>query len=1294
MAYSGSFTKSSAVTSQSVTGLGFQASCIIFFSAGNTSSATWQGGVKQMAGFWSPFGGGYSVCAAIQDGVGISNTARYFANQPINFVTNSGAVESIASLTIGTDGFTLNWTTNTASTGYVVNFIAFTSTEAPLSQTLNWTMPTSGDAVVTGLSWKPNLVFHLHAGAVTSALPSGATGAAFGFGAMGPNATDNVGATETGQWFQALFSSDNVGTSASFSKFSSPSGASASKGCVLGLSGIGADTLRGTFKSFDGGGFTLNFPSHPSGAFQAASLCLQVPAAFVGSFTKTAAAAPVTQTVTSGLSFNPGLALYATTSKTSGAGTGGLRASLAARNSSTSSVSTAVQDKNGVSPSVASSYSSDYLEIANNDTRTIEAVGVPQFPGSGALSVNWTTNDANGTVIGFVAMPSVSVPPVPSTAWLVINEPIGGLTDQTARLDFSGNDSDFQLMMRQRGTANIPIRVAAGDSYSPTIGSEIFLYDVGPTATTLVFVGTFDRIEETWDGVQGYRKYMCSVVSLEQCLDAILVPPQAFLNVTAGYIVTTLFNALMTGSPITLGTVSGGATIPSLVISDYASLSDIISNLATSSQFVWFVDPATQKLQFHVPSLTTAPFSLVTQDILWETMKWEQNRQDFRDRQIIQLSQNAFANSSELFAPNGTANFSLRELPNQVVAAWVTKNTQNTAVGTFSGLPIDGDTVTISYPASGSTYNWAALSPYTTGQIIIDPAGHVQKVTTGGMSGAVQPTWNDSGSTTVDGSVIWTDQGISGGGSFADTVYTFKSAIDNRQWGQVLIGATATACAQNLVYALNASESHRGVEYSMPTWENPLLNADAPAAGVFTVRNKSAGAGYIAALSESATNFSWSAALTSGGSTVIGTQALQVAVEGTSNTSNLYYTPGSVGVKLASVPGGPSLPITAPWSLQVEYTRLAGDCIVVEDTALVQARAALEHGTGKYQQKITDTNNTSAPTGLLAAQEALAAYATLPVSFSFETYFPGLTPGQYLTINMSDRPVGIAALINGQYVIQEVKGKLIPVHMYLDLAGMPTGANAGHYVYTVTVINVGVVGSYLDFWAGLGGSGGGSSASPVVAGASPAGTVAGGTVTSVAMTVPTGELSVAGSPITTSGTLALTWATQTANKVFAGPTTGAAAAPTFRTLVSADIPLISLSGGVTGTLSILQGGTGATTAAGARTALGLGTAAVQNVAYFLQSANNLSDVANVATARTNLGLGTGDSPNFHALSSDIGNWSLNSAGTISTVGDVSAVNVEASSNFKIGGTTGVTSGGPTTISSITIEGGIITAYTP
>lgn len=66
----------------------------------------------------------------------------------------------------------------------------------------------------------------------------------------------------------------------------------------------------------------------------------------------------------------------------------------------------------------------------------------------------------------------------------------------------------------------------------------------------------------------------------------------------------------------------------------------------------------------------------------------------------------------------------------------------------------------------------------------------------------------------------------------------------------------------------------------------------------------------------------------------------------------------------------------------------------------------------------------------------------------------------------------------------------------------------------------------------------------------------GGTVTSVGLsdnsTAPV--YTISGSPVTVSGTLKFTLKTQTANTVFAGPTSGAAAQPAFRALVTADLP--------------------------------------------------------------------------------------------------------------------------------------------
>jgi hypothetical protein len=67
-------------------------------------------------------------------------------------------------------------------------------------------------------------------------------------------------------------------------------------------------------------------------------------------------------------------------------------------------------------------------------------------------------------------------------------------------------------------------------------------------------------------------------------------------------------------------------------------------------------------------------------------------------------------------------------------------------------------------------------------------------------------------------------------------------------------------------------------------------------------------------------------------------------------------------------------------------------------------------------------------------------------------------------------------------------------------------------------------------------------------------TIANTGVTSVALSLPS-IFDVTGSPVTTTGTLTGALAVQPANTVFAGPTTGADAAPTFRALVPADVGL-------------------------------------------------------------------------------------------------------------------------------------------
>lgn len=80
-----------------------------------------------------------------------------------------------------------------------------------------------------------------------------------------------------------------------------------------------------------------------------------------------------------------------------------------------------------------------------------------------------------------------------------------------------------------------------------------------------------------------------------------------------------------------------------------------------------------------------------------------------------------------------------------------------------------------------------------------------------------------------------------------------------------------------------------------------------------------------------------------------------------------------------------------------------------------------------------------------------------------------------------------------------------------------------------------------------------------------------GTVTSVALadTSTTPLFNISGSPITSSGTLDFALKTQSANIILAGPTTGSAAQPTFRSLVIGDL---SFAGSANGVATLDSGG--------------------------------------------------------------------------------------------------------------------------
>lgn len=108
-------------------------------------------------------------------------------------------------------------------------------------------------------------------------------------------------------------------------------------------------------------------------------------------------------------------------------------------------------------------------------------------------------------------------------------------------------------------------------------------------------------------------------------------------------------------------------------------------------------------------------------------------------------------------------------------------------------------------------------------------------------------------------------------------------------------------------------------------------------------------------------------------------------------------------------------------------------------------------------------------------------------------------------------------------------------------------------------------------------------------------------VTSVGLSLPASLFQVTGSPVTTTGTLTGTLINQNQNSVFAGPSGGGAGLPTFRPLVSADLP----------TVQPAQGGTGQTSLTAHAVLLGEGTS---NVAFAGPAAANTVLASNGLTS--------------------------------------------------------------------------------
>ena len=62
----------------------------------------------------------------------------------------------------------------------------------------------------------------------------------------------------------------------------------------------------------------------------------------------------------------------------------------------------------------------------------------------------------------------------------------------------------------------------------------------------------------------------------------------------------------------------------------------VFNTIARAANCIWGVDLATLTVFFHAPSTTAAPYTLTPEQLMWDSSTFELNRQDYRNRQIIQ----------------------------------------------------------------------------------------------------------------------------------------------------------------------------------------------------------------------------------------------------------------------------------------------------------------------------------------------------------------------------------------------------------------------------------------------------------------------------------------------------------------------------------------------------------------------------------------------------------------------------------------------------------------------------------
>jgi len=284
----------------------------------------------------------------------------------------------------------LSWTVNDGQP-YVVHYLAIGGPQVS-AKIVNWQTPTApGSKSVTGFGFQPEAVLHFYAGAAfVNAAPYSQANAVLGMGAM-----DKTGA----QW--AIQASEATAQSPTVASRAQRNNAAIYMYTDTGTAGVTKDAA---FVSMSSSGFTLNFTTANANAAQVYSLALAGLRAGVGTFNKTTAAAPASQSVSSG--FTPGavlLASYQMGPQTAASSEPTCSFGLGASDGTNEASSTIVAADAVATTSVDAQDKTSKAFVKMNMPPLDAEADMASFGPSG-FTLNWTTSDTVASQICFFAL--------------------------------------------------------------------------------------------------------------------------------------------------------------------------------------------------------------------------------------------------------------------------------------------------------------------------------------------------------------------------------------------------------------------------------------------------------------------------------------------------------------------------------------------------------------------------------------------------------------------------------------------------------------------------------------------------------------------------------------------------------------------------------------------------------------------------------------------------------------------------------------------------------------------------